>query len=340
MNFYNEYDPFAAQWLRNLSDAGHVARGRVDARSIKELEFFDIPEGKQAHFFAGIGVWSKALRLAGWPDDVPVWTGSCPCQPFSAAGRRGGFKDDRHLWPDWFRLIKECRPPVIFGEQVASPDGLKWLDTVSTDLESADYAIGAADISAAGVGAPHLRQRLYFVAYAIGKRHSRVNPLLHRTGAGRWDSAFRIEVARRAAPGELADAECDTGGERRIAGEPGESPGATGEWPHAESGRRGNAGELGYPDDARPQGRSIGRDSPHQRIVGAPGLAGFWEGADWIYCRDEKWRAVEPGTFPLAHGATSRVGRLRAYGNALNAQTAATFVTAATDALDLLSLLE
>lgn len=55
---------------------------------------------------------------------------------------------------------------------------------------------------------------------------------------------------------------------------------------------------------------------------------GFWREADWLYCRDEKWRPVESGTFPLADGITSRVGRLRAYGNALNAEAATLFVRA------------
>ena len=113
------------------------------------------------HFFAGIGVWSYALRLAGWPDNRPVWTGSCPCQPFSSAGKGAGFTDERHLWPEFFRLIRECRPATVFGEQVASKDGLAWLDLVQNSLESAGYACGALDTCAAGVGAPHIRQRLY-----------------------------------------------------------------------------------------------------------------------------------------------------------------------------------
>lgn len=161
--YYNEIDPKAAAWLRELIAQGHIAPGDVDERSIVDVTAPDLEGYTQCHFFAGIGVWSHALRLAGWPDDEPVWTGSCPCQPFSVAGRKGGIDDDRHLWPHWFTLIAECQPAVVFGEQVASPDGLKWLDAVSLDLEAADYTLGAADLCAAGVGAPHIRQRLYFV---------------------------------------------------------------------------------------------------------------------------------------------------------------------------------
>lgn len=164
MAYYNEFDPFAAEWLRRLAAAGKIAGGVVDGRSIAKVRPDHITSHR-AHFFAGIGGWDLALQLAGWPDDMPVWTGSCPCQPFSSAGKKQGFADDRHLWPVWFRLIRECRPPVIFGEQVAGAAGLDWLDLVCLDLEGEGYAVGAADLAAASVGAPHKRQRLYWVAH-------------------------------------------------------------------------------------------------------------------------------------------------------------------------------
>jgi DNA (cytosine-5)-methyltransferase 1 len=162
--YYNEIDAGAAQWLRNLIAAGLIAPGDVDERSISDVRADDLVGYDQCHFFAGIGGWSYALRLAGWPDDRPVWTGSCPCQPFSSAGRGGGFDDSRHLWPEFFRLIRERRPSVVFGEQVASALGRGWLSAVRADLESVGYAVGAADLCAAGIGASHIRQRLYWVA--------------------------------------------------------------------------------------------------------------------------------------------------------------------------------
>lgn len=161
--YYNEIDPYAARWLRNLIAAGHIAPGVVDERSIVDVRPSDLFGFTQCHFFAGIGVWSYALRQAGWPDDRPVWTGSCPCQPFSAAGAGGGFDDERHLWPHWHHLIRVCRPPNVFGEQVASKDGLGWLDLVQSDMEGEAYALWPVDLCAAGVGAPHIRQRLWFV---------------------------------------------------------------------------------------------------------------------------------------------------------------------------------
>ena len=186
---YNENEPYAAEWLGNLERAGHIAAGRVDARDIRDLKPADVRDAVQFHAFAGIGAWSYALRLARWPDDARVWTGSCPCQPFSVAGRGDGAADARHLWPAWFPLIRECRPPVVFGEQVASPDGRAWLDAVSADLEAIGYAVGAADLAAAGVGAPHIRQRLYWVAIAEGERRATRGPgeaRRARGGGGIW----------------------------------------------------------------------------------------------------------------------------------------------------------
>lgn len=164
--YYNEIDKFAAQWLRELIKAGAIAPGDVDERSIIDVQPDDLKGYTQCHFFAGIGGWSAALRLACWPDDRPIWTGSCPCQPFSTAGLRKGFDDERHLWPEFYRLIDECRPDCIAGEQVASKDALAWFDNVQADLERAGYACGVCDTCAAGFGAPHIRQRLYWIVHA------------------------------------------------------------------------------------------------------------------------------------------------------------------------------
>jgi DNA (cytosine-5)-methyltransferase 1 len=197
MVYYNENDPKLAPWLYELMAAGAIAPGYVDTRSIEDVTPNDLRGFKQCHFFAGIGVWSYALRLAGWPDDRDVWTGSCPCQPFSAAGKGDGFDDKRHLWPAWQWLISQRRPCVILGEQVASADGLAWLDLVLTDLEVEGYAAGAFDICAAGVGAPHIRQRLWFVADANGVRL-----------AGLGGGGQRGTAERGAAGSTVADAQC------------------------------------------------------------------------------------------------------------------------------------
>ena len=161
--YYNENDPKVAAWLRELIATGLIASGDVDDRSVVDVQPGDLDGYTQCHFFAGIGGWAYALELAGW-SGRPIWTGSCPCQPFSTAGRGKGEQDERHLWPEFYRLIAQCKPATVFGEQVASKLGRAWLARVQTDLETLGYATAGADLCAAGVGAPHPRQRLYWVA--------------------------------------------------------------------------------------------------------------------------------------------------------------------------------
>jgi DNA (cytosine-5)-methyltransferase 1 len=190
--FYSENDPKAAAWLRELIADGLIAPGVVDERSITEIQPDDLEGYRQCHFFAGVAGWSHALRLAGWSDDRPVWTGSCPCQPFSTAGNQEGHGDARHLWPAWLRLIRERRPSTIFGEQVAQAIAFGWLDGVLCDLEAEDYACGAADLCAASVGADHIRQRIYFVAHADGTRQ----PDIERRSRSAWQDGGQVAVAR------------------------------------------------------------------------------------------------------------------------------------------------
>ena len=513
--YYNEFDPYAAAWLRNLISAGHIAPGDVDERSILDVRPDDLRGYTQCHFFAGIGVWSAALRGAGWPDDRPVWTGSCPCQPFSAAGKGEGFADERHLWPYWHYLIEQCRPEIVFGEQVASKDGLGWLDLVQSDMEGTGYACWPVDMCAAGVGAPHIRQRLWFVGEdalvypahhgrirgelgdqagpkrtplggrqderrgrhdivddggAIGladtasvrreqqrcaesvavqgvcaersREHSEPNETRElpgrseglgrprgladtssqhiRRGFGEGNGAPNpseretrkwerggVDDSVSGADGQLADTDrgqhdrsrdagprgrvqhpiggadsrvADANGARSAtwlpasghrekghAREPDDSsnqfgrgagaftatrPGPTnGRWRDVDwaGSGLGNTAVHGHAPAEKPRNflrveQRAGR--PHEQDVVQPAATGraefngihgrppcdtanvtgptngHWRDADWLFCRDGKWRPVEPGTFPLAHGATARVGRLRAYGNAIVRQAA------------------
>ena len=277
--FYNEIDAFAANWLEALLENGEITHGRVERRSIADLRGWDLEGFQRVHFFAGIGGWDYALRLAGWPADVPVWTGSCPCQPFSAAGKGLGERDPRHLWPEFRRLISECRPPVVFGEQVASRAGREWLAGVRADLEGMGYAVGAADLCAACVGAPHIRQRLYWVAYAKDTEYS------HSGASCRRSEGTQVESGRS----------------------------------------RGTCG-MGHSDESGPQGRVV-------RPVGCSGQRTAWSPSLAVECKDG-WRRFGPGAFPLAHGVSSRVGRLRGYGNAIVPQVAATFVMAFMETMD------
>lgn len=326
MNFYNEFDPKAAAWLRELIRAGLIPAGDVDERSITEIQPHELTKYAQCHFFAGIGGWSLALQLANWPATKPVWTGSCPCQPFSTAGKQLGDKDERHLWPVFFNLIRECRPEWVFGEQVSSAIGKGWLDGISSDLEGEGYACGAAVLGAHSLGSPHIRQRLFWVSNAGSVR---CNAGLAGDG--------RSEESTRSQSGEVSDRRGWLGHaeQPRLEG----LAGAEGE---RNESRRNCAGEAGstqspsHVSDTRgipdPSG-DMGRCGEHEQERGTEGRASdrrtdAWSRFELIPCADGKARRIEPGLAPLAHGIPARVVRLRGYGNAIVPQVAAEFITA------------
>jgi DNA (cytosine-5)-methyltransferase 1 len=329
VNYYNEHDPKAAAWLRELIRAGHIGEGKVDDRSIADVRADELAGFSQCHFFAGIGGWPLGLRLAGWPDDRPVWTGSCPCQPFSVAGKKHGTADVRHLWPVFYDLISQRAPAIVFGEQVASKDAEVWLDGVFADLEGSGYACGASDLCAAGLGAPHIRQRFYWMAHTLGYRRDNQQ----RVG--------RIEEG----PRERRDQSVPSGNVERM-GEPIRS-GLEGHAGHghdgSESGRldsksdRSTSAPSGHGDfglgDASRGGCGIVGDAT---LAGSSGhaISPGWSRYDLLSCRDGKTRRIEPGSFPLADGIPGRVGLLRGYGNAIVPQLAAEFIQACEEALN------
>lgn len=318
-SYYNEFDPYAAQWLRNLIGAGLIPAGEVDERSIVDVSPDDLVGFTQCHFFAGIGGWAYAARLAGWPDDRPLWTGSPPCQPFSVAGKGKAQADDRHLWPHLFRLVSARRPAVLMGEQVAAAVGKNWLDGVFADLEGIGYACGAAVVPACAVDAPHRRDRLWFVAHA-GGRGVRDGGRSASTGAP------------EAVSGEVR--------EQRLRPDT----------------RAAGGGGCGHVADSNGTGREQGRrhdqaDGYGHSSAAACDAGSHWRPAGAIIGHDGKARRVEPGIRLLAHGVSGRVavvrtdeqtgsevshwynrsGALRAFGNAIVPQVAAEVIGAYMD---------
>lgn len=287
MIYYNEFYPPAADRLRYLISVGALPKGDVDDRSITEVSAEDLKGYKQCHFFAGIGGWPLALQTAGWPEDLEIWTGSCPCQPFSTIGQQKGEQDERHLWPYFRGLLKKRKPPAAIGEQVASPLGREWLSGVRSDLETLGYEVGAADLCAASVGAPHIRQRLWWVGDSIGQGlegHSR--NVDYRNESGR-----QYESSSRPAS--------ETGGDSRV--------------PNSDSERFHGINSLQW--------------SERKEVSEATGSSqNYWSDAIWIPCADGKQRRIEPRISPLAHGVPGRVELLKGYGNAIVHQLAAQFI--------------
>jgi len=379
--YYNEFEPYAAEWLRNLIKAGYIPDGEVDTRSIVDVAPDDLRAFTQCHFFAGIGGWGYALRLARWPDDRPIWTGSCPCQPFSVAGKGAGVDDSRHLWPHFHRLITAVRPPVVMGEQVAGAAGYGWLDGVRADLAREGYASRGVDIPACSVDAPHIRQRLYWVARSLvdAQGISNNGPLQPRqrqdisrpvdAGGGfrshmadaqnngssfgphsdtEWseDKRYRNDDIRCEHIG-FGSSLCSDMADASIIGRK--------EWERQDGQQDTRSVPQGGVDSARIDENNMadtssqpgqqdtrsafgheasnGRTGRHtQQPDGHHGPSsygeGFWDDHIWLTGSDGKARRSQPGLPLLAHGVPGRVGKLRAYGNAIVPQVAAEVIAA------------
>lgn len=327
--YFNEIENFPAQWLLN-----YWAGAKVDERSIKDVESESLARFLRCHFFAGIGGWEIALREAGWPEDVPVWTGSCPCQPFSAAGKQKGTADERHLWPEFLRLIEANRPPHIFGEQVSgkkvtgrlfTPKAFKrlepearraveeedseaWLKHVQTDLEGLGYIVGSVSFPACSVGAPHARQRLYWHAQYVGDTSS-------KRLEGRQEQPTREECQTTE---RSCGSSCQLAHGNHKYKKPTRNPTGPGNLDRksealrlADLQRNQEHEELERPKEA--QGGRSANEPCGCSLVDRPGPTnGHWQVADWIYCRDDKWRPIEPGSSPLAYGILSRASKISA----------------------------
>lgn len=126
--------------------------------------------------FDDVRTLNKDLLDAQGIKDVGLICGGYPCQPFSLAGERRGAEDDRHLWPEMFRLVQELRPTWVIGENVAGHITMG-LDQVFSDLERENYTARPFVIPACAVDAPHRRDRVWTIAHANsqGKSNGSLN---------------------------------------------------------------------------------------------------------------------------------------------------------------------
>jgi DNA (cytosine-5)-methyltransferase 1 len=315
--FFNEFESFPAQWIRNYFNEEVT----VDERSIHEINPDELDGFQRVHLFAGVSGWEIALRQAEWPTDVPVWSGSCPCQPFSAAGLGKGTADDRHLWPEFLRLVTACRPPHVFGEQVSGrkvtgklytprawerlepearraareADAESWFRHVQTDLEGIGYIVGHCVFPACGFGAAHLRQRLYWYARLLDDTESERREVCHT------EDKRETHAPINASPDSSNRCTDERGCDARYV---------------ADSLSKGLEGYSRYENDGEKPRRhteKTPRPVAESCPLDGPGPTnGFWGTVDWIFCRDYKWRPVEPGSSPLAYGIPSRASKIRA----------------------------
>lgn len=353
MNYYNEFDPNAASWLRELIAQKLIPIGEIDVRSIADVSHTDLKGFNQCHFFAGIGGWSYALKIGGIPDDYPMWTGSCPCQPFSTAGNRKGKHDERHLWPVFFELIRQCRPPIVLGEQVAAAIAHGWLDDLCDDLEGEGYETRAQVLPACSIGTPHKRDRLYWLAHSKSQRigRGRTEGLgSARTAAGerKYSNGEPVKSVTGSATGGVADTnKCHAIESNRCVdgSENGETLGNRENFAVAWKSGRASADVLClcYTEYDGQSSDTFGRS--FEQIETKSGMLEF-EGSntEWVLCRDEKYRPIKSGIEPLVNGIPrgmvygsdssispsstqeARIIRLKGYGNAIVPQVAAAFI--------------
>lgn len=137
----------------------------------------------------------KTTDFSIWRGHIDILTGGFPCQPYSHAGRRLGKNDERHLWPEMLRAIRQIKPTFVVGENVKGlvswNEGMVF-DEVCADLEAEGYEVQTYIIPACGVGAPHRRERIFFIAYAEGNKN-----------IGRGSGRLHTELTRAVIKGSI-----------------------------------------------------------------------------------------------------------------------------------------
>ncbi len=321
-----------------------------------------------------------------------IWmaTPNATSSPGSAAGRSlSGSPDGPTIGPSGPAPVRASLSARQAKEQglLTSGPATQWLDLVSSDLEALGYAFGAAALPACSVGAPHIRQRTWFVADAE-QRGCQGRDVRSRTSQATIAAAHRVEAVRLAddigaglegrdarplgrerppaerggEAGAVVNPESEQMGLSRRARQPGSTAGGLGNTRRAGTGRDG-----GSAPSPKAQGRGGGISDGHGGCDGAvaPSAAirladanqpvpgeereqrggqfggagedqgtGPWSDLEWLPCRDGKARPTQPGLLPLAHGVSGRVGKLRAYGNAIVPQVGAAFIRACLSAAD------
>ncbi len=241
-----------------------------------------------------------------------IITGGFPCQPFSVAGKQKGTSDDRHLWPEMFRIIKAFKPRFVIGENVRGivniQDGVVF-ETVCTDLESEGYEVQPFNIPAAGVGAPHRRERIWIIASLENSRRTlQQGTELREKNEDEVREGYANQHQRSSSSSESNVANAYT----RL---------SNGSFKEVQSRRNtSNTSSEGTTDVANTES-SIGHDFYSIARNGEPSLQEiFGDGSSLP--RESSWWNVEPNVGRVAHGIPGRVHRLKGLGNSIIPQIA------------------
>ena len=280
---------------------------------------------KVLDLFSGIGGFSLGLEWAGmstvafcerdpycvkvlnkhWPDtpihndvkeldgtkyagSIDLVCGGFPCQPFSNAGKKRGKEDDRHLWPEMLRVIRESKPRWVIGENVSGFVRMA-LDDVCLDLENEGYTVRTFVLPACSVDAQHRRDRVFIIAY---KKASMGNSKHDGLSAPAVARSFG-ETQERSPQGSFKAIEPER------AGRPSD---------HATM---GGSSDVPNPNNPRLQGGKVSCNAESQRPTAEQLIAGYSElfsGGNW---------PPESGILRMAHGVPNRVDRIKALGNAV-----------------------
>ena len=250
-------------------------------------------------------------------DSIDIITGGYPCQPFSIAGRQKGEQDPRHLWPEYFRLVKELRPTWVIGENVSGHIKLG-LDTVIEDLESEDYSVRPFSISASSIGANHQRERIWILAYSerngllAAEKQRSFEKTISNQSKGKNDT---LNVERTSS---VSETKSDVENSRRS------------QWSRAEL--RGENENETRKENANQFERSSSTSEVDVANTNDERLQRQWQSRNQFTPRfnssresseegqgtvGQGWWESEPNMGRVAHGIPKRVDRLKSLGNSL-----------------------
>ena len=263
----------AAEW------AGMATVGQCEwadyPTKVLEKHWPDVPRWRDIRTLTKESFYERTGRRT-----VDVISGGFPCQPFSVAGKQKGKGDDRYLWPEMLRVIRELTPRWVVGENVPGILRIAAADVVK-DLEREGYDVVVFDFEAAAVGAPHRRERIAFVANCNGQREQQ--PRRQQPECGGWH-CNRDKVVADASGGTMRDDSDDSWTTNR------------------EINASNNAGvpcREAFPDPTKVLPQGFGTRSRQEQP---------WRSS---------WWAVEPDVGRVAHGIPNRVDRLKCLGNAV-----------------------